>query len=285
MKLLIFWRFINRIEGARLYRIFLLIVISLATAFISGYFKQKFLSDPIRIEDLLTYRLPKDGGSQNLDPKNNEMKRFAYHLFRDAKFFSSNTMACISCHNPDLAFASIERNSNIEGFDYIERDVLPLFNLDEQSWFFWDGSSDRLEGAVLLHSQMLAPSKHSPLSIVRLIDQNYKDTYAKIWGAFPAELSSWLRDKGANIEHASYRKLALQVPEGFISLWESYRDGFAETNAQLQGAFDAIESEIVRRQIRDVYENVGLALAAYLRAIRLEPSAFDRFIDRAQSGG
>lgn len=184
-----------------------------------------------------------------------------------------------------MAFAGLGRDASIEGFDYVERDVLPLFNVKDTSWFFWDGGSDSLEHAVLIHGQMLAPSKHSPLSLVRLISKDYKDTYAKIWGAFPAELLSWLQENGAKIQHATYRKLSFKVPVGFSSMWNSYRDGFAESPKSWNEAFDGIKPDSVKQQIREVYKNVGIALAEYLRANRLEPSAFDRFVDRAQSGG
>lgn len=72
-------------------------------------------------------------------------------LFNDTKLSRNNTQACVSCHEPALAFTDHGKRFSvgIDGFKGT-RNSMALFNLLWQSEFFWDGRAPTLRAQALM---------------------------------------------------------------------------------------------------------------------------------------
>tara|TARA_Y100001936_G_scaffold254034_1_gene323841 strand:+ start:7015 stop:8154 length:1140 start_codon:yes stop_codon:yes gene_type:complete len=67
---------------------------------------------------------------------------FGRELFRSRFLSRSRRHSCLTCHNPDLAYADgLTRSSAIATVD---RNAIALANLRLNWWYGWDGSSDNL---------------------------------------------------------------------------------------------------------------------------------------------
>jgi cytochrome c peroxidase len=74
------------------------------------------------------------------------------HLFFDAKLSVNNTRSCGTCHNPSMAFTDGYKRSIGAYADVLQRNTLPLFNLQNQQYFTAADSS-----LHAVHEQMNNP--------------------------------------------------------------------------------------------------------------------------------
>lgn len=84
------------------------------------------------------------------NPLTEEGVALGERLFFDPILSRDSTVACASCHDPQLAFSDARRQSlGVDGA-LGERNSMPLFNLAWiPSGFFWDGRAATLEAQVL----------------------------------------------------------------------------------------------------------------------------------------
>jgi cytochrome c peroxidase len=68
-------------------------------------------------------------------------------LFFDPRMSPIGYIACVTCHQPDRAFADTKARGH--GLADLERNTIALANLRLQSWYGWGGSSDSLWMASL----------------------------------------------------------------------------------------------------------------------------------------
>jgi cytochrome c peroxidase len=80
------------------------------------------------------------------------------HLFYDVRLSRNRTVSCASCHQQDQAFSDDRRLSTGLDGGKTMRHSMPLFNLQWQGAFNWDGSSATLE------KQMVEPI-HNPVEM------------------------------------------------------------------------------------------------------------------------
>jgi cytochrome c peroxidase len=74
-------------------------------------------------------------------------------LFFDTRLSGTNTMACATCHNPDLSWGNGLRTGIGHQGIVLRRKVPSLYNVDWGWSFFWDGRAKTLEEQALLPIQ------------------------------------------------------------------------------------------------------------------------------------
>ena len=178
--------------------------------------------------------------------------RFGQYLFFDPRFSASGTVACATCHQPELGFSDGKHFGEAEPGKSLDRHTPSLFNVAYQRWWFWDGRSDSL-WAQALHP-LEEPREHATtrLEIAHALraDPGLERCYEALFGPLP--------------ELADSRRFP---PKG--------RPGDA--------AFDSMAAAD-QIAVDRVFSNFGKAIAAYERRLLSRAAPFDEFVAGVRSG-
>ncbi|OZG73011.1 cytochrome C peroxidase [Hahella sp. CCB-MM4] len=170
-------------------------------------------------------------------------------LFFDNRLSKNQQVSCSHCHQPDKYFTDGLAHSN--GIGQTRRSAPSILGIAYSPWMFWDGRRDSL------WAQALGPMEHpdeqglSRGELARNVLEYYPAEYEAIFGK-PKQPSLDLND---------------------ISLPASPA-GSAEAQSNWN-KLDSDEQDAVNR----IFTNVGKALMAYQRKLKLPPAPFDQFID------
>jgi cytochrome c peroxidase len=166
-------------------------------------------------------------------------------IFFDNRFSQSGSgVACVSCHDPEHAFA--ERKPTSHTIREVARNAPDLI---DAAWYtsshFWDGKVDNLWSAPLFTFEQDDEMGSSRLRVVHTLASIYKIRYENIFGTMP-DFSDAQR--------------------------------FPASGKPGTPQFDAM-SEQDKDLVNQVYVNVGKALEAYIRKLAAGRSPFDDFIN------
>ena len=172
---------------------------------------------------------------------------FGHALFFDRRLSGNGTVACSSCHKPELSYT--DGLELAAGTAIGPRHTPSLLGIAHSPWFYWDGRKDSQ------WSQALAPLEASHehnidrTTVVQLIiqDEDYRNRYESVFGPIPGLIPNVSASPLGN---------KLQIEQ-----WDKL-----STTTQIQ--------------INTVFTNTGKALAAYQRKIVPGRSRFDDFADR-----
>jgi cytochrome c peroxidase len=189
------------------------------------------------------------------DPSNRyatsvEAAKLGQKLFFDARFSSNGEVSCASCHVPGKQFQ--DGTPLAKGVGTTGRRTMPIAGVASSSWFFWDGRKDSLWSQALGPLESAVEHGGDRVQYVRLIAREYRDQYARVFGALP--------DLSGLPEHAT--------PVGSGELWDEW--------VRLSPA--------KRDAVNRVFSNMGKAIAAYERKVRPGSSRFDAYVDAMLSG-
>jgi cytochrome c peroxidase len=163
-------------------------------------------------------------------------------LFNDTSLSPSGTVACVTCHDPTKAFG--DGLAQGKGVSVGDRNSPAIALAAHARWQFWDGRADTLWMQALGPFENAKEFASSRLFVAHAVVDRYAAEYAAVFGVkYP------LPDLSA-------------TPA-------SGKPGDA--------AYDALPPA-KRDEIARVYVNVGKAIAAFERSIRLKPNAFDRYV-------
>jgi cytochrome c peroxidase len=163
-------------------------------------------------------------------------------LFDDVAMSPSGTVACVTCHDPTKAFG--DSLTTGKGQSVGDRNSPAIALSSHARWQFWDGRADTLWMQALGPFENGKEFASSRLFVVRQIEASYKNEYNAVFGVkypFP-DLSGVVLTAG--------------------------KPGDAAYDALPQADRDAITR---------VYVNVGKAIAAFERTLRVKPNALDRY--------
>lgn len=165
-------------------------------------------------------------------------------VFFDNRFSQSGSgVACVSCHDPEHAFA--ERKPTSHTIRDVARNAPDLI---DAAWYtrshFWDGKVDNLWSAPLFTFEQVAEMGSSRLRVVHTLASVYKIRYEKVFGPMP-----------------------------------DFRDTkrFPSSGKPGTPQFDAM-SEKDKNLVNRAYVNVGKSLEAYIRKLAAGRSPFDDFM-------
>ncbi len=162
-------------------------------------------------------------------------------LFSDPSLSPSGTVACATCHDPSLSFADGRPQSL--GVALVDRNAPSILLASHSRWQFWDGRADTLWAQALGPLEDAKEVGSSRLFIVHAVFDRYRARYEAIFGTLPP-----LSD-------------AVRFPP-------SGKPGEASW-----ASMTAVDQAAVTR----VYVNVGKAIAAFERTLRVKPNALDRY--------
>lgn len=161
-------------------------------------------------------------------------------LFSDPLLSPSGKVSCATCHDPALDMTDGAAQST--GLAKVDRNAPSVALAAHSRWQFWDGRADTLWMQALLPFEDTRELGSSRLFVAAQISQRYAAEYGATFAKYP-------------------------LPSG---LPESGKPGDA--------AYDAL-STAAKDSATRVFVNVGKAIAAFERALRVKPNALDRYID------
>jgi cytochrome c peroxidase len=161
-------------------------------------------------------------------------------LFSDTLLSPSNTVSCATCHDPAKAFQ--DGKAQATGVSVGDRSSPAVALAAHARWQFWDGRADTLWMQALGPFENDKEFASSRLFVAQQIASRYAAEYAAVFTKHP------LPDLGG--------------------LPANGKPGDPEW-----GSLTLQQQDAVTR----VYVNVGKAIAAFERTIRLQPNALDRY--------
>ncbi len=181
---------------------------------------------------------------------------FGEALFFDSRFSLDGTLSCASCHQPSRYFTDGKQRG--EGVHRSGRNTPTVVGSAYQTWFYWDGRRDSLWSQALVPFEAADEMGSSRLQVIRVIanDERYRSAYEVVFGPLPDTVTAT-----GLPEHAG--------PLGTSAM----RDAWYRLPA------------VVRNDVNTAYVNVGKALEAYQRTLRIPRSRFDEYVDALIAGG
>ncbi len=163
-------------------------------------------------------------------------------LFSDTLLSPSGNVSCAKCHDPGLDMADGVPQST--GVAKVDRNSPGVALSAHSRWQFWDGRADTLWMQALLPFEDTREFASSRLFVAHRIADRYGAEYVAAFAKYPLPTLGGLPAEGKPGD-AAYDSLA--------------------------GA----DKDAVTR----VFVNVGKAIAAFERSMRVKPNALDRYID------
>lgn len=162
-------------------------------------------------------------------------------LFEDKTLSPSGTVACQTCHDATKAFADGLKQST--GVTVGDRNSPSIALAAHSRWQFWDGRADTLWMQALGPFENDKEFASSRLFVAHAISDRYAAEYAAVFGAkYPLPDISALPAAGRPGDPA----------------WQAL-------------------SQTDRDAVTRIYVNVGKAIAAFERTLRVQPNALDRY--------
>lgn len=163
-----------------------------------------------------------------IDPSNRvsgkrEAIQFGRVLFFDKRLSVTGTVACASCHRPELGWQ--DGRDRAQGLARVDRNTQSLFNVARNRWFGWDGRTDSLWahsiGPILDPKEMGADASH----VFRLVtgDAELARSYRSAFGRAPGSV-----DEQATLVDVAKALAAFQetIVSGRTS-FDDFRDAIA----------------------------------------------------------
>lgn len=171
---------------------------------------------------------------------------FGHALFFDRRLSGNGTVACASCHKPELSFT--DGLELAAGTAIGPRHTPSLLGISHSPWFYWDGRKDSQWSQALAPLEASHEHNTDRTTVAQLIsqDQDYRKRYESIFGPMPD-----------SIPNVSATPLGNKTQ---IDEWNNL-------------------AKTTQIQINTVFTNAGKALAAYQRKIVPGRSRFDDFAD------
>lgn len=169
-----------------------------------------------------------------------------HKLFFDRRLSGDNTVACASCHKPELSYT--DGLELAVGTSLGPRHTPSLLGVSYSPWFYWDGRKDSQ------WSQALAPLEAShehntdrtAVAVLISTDPVYKSMYEKLFESKLQVIPALQASPLGNQEQ--------------IENWQNLKPE-------------------VRKSIDEIFANLGKALAAYQRKILPGRTRFDEYAD------
>ncbi len=169
-------------------------------------------------------------------------------LYFDTRLSSNNSVACASCHNPELMFT--DGLSLAMGVAIGPRHTPSLVGLSYSPWFYWDGRKDSQWAQALAPLEASHEHATDRVQLLHLLasDSVYTEMYAQLFGPLPT---------------------VANLPGSASPLGDSRQ----------QTAWNNMD-EGSQRTVSRFFSNLGKAIAAYERKIVPGTSRFDQYAEQ-----
>ena len=171
-------------------------------------------------------------------------------LFSDARLSGNGKVSCATCHVATRDFQ--DGTPLAHGVGTTDRRTMPIAGTAHGAWFFWDGRTDSQWSQALGPLESAVEHGGTRTQYAHAVAAHYRAEYEAVFGALP-KLDGLPAQAGPVADTA-------------------WRAAWARIPAARQG------------EINLVYVNIGKAIAAFERTIELQPTRFDRYVDRELAG-
>ena len=165
-------------------------------------------------------------------------------LFADVRFSRNQAVSCATCHAADLQFQDGLPVGT--GVGTGTRWTMPIAGSAHSPWLFWDGRKDSMWSQALGPLEDAVEHGSNRTRIAKLLRTHYKGHYEALFGPMP-DLASLPDNAG---------------PQG---------------TAAERAAWQTMDPSR-RKDVSQVFANLGKAIAAYERTLTLGESRFDRYV-------
>ena len=168
-------------------------------------------------------------------------------LFFDSGLSPDGTVACSSCHVPEIYFTDGKVRANVRGAD-TPRHTPTIVGIGYSDWYYWDGRRDSQWAQALAPQEAAIEHGGNRMAHARYVLDSYREEYEALFGPAP-DLSDDLRfpPSAAPVEDDTVR-----------AAWE-------RMTSEDQGT------------VNRVFANIGKSIAAYSRRILPGRSRFDDY--------
>ncbi len=167
-------------------------------------------------------------------------------LFFDKTLSEDGSVACSTCHNPDLRFT--DGNALSEGIGTASRNAPSVIGAAYHRFQFWDGRADSLWAQALGPLESGVEHGTNRMFVAKTVFEKYRKEYEAIFGSLP------------NLGDGS------RFPNERASL----------ENPRVRAAWNAMQPADQQATLR-VFVNVGKTMEAYERRLLPGVTVFDRF--------
>jgi cytochrome c peroxidase len=170
--------------------------------------------------------------------------RLGKRLFHDPRFSGNGAVSCASCHQPERQFQD-GRPLGL-GIGTGARRTMPLVGAQYSPFLFWDGRKDSLWSQAL--GPLEDPAEHggNRLAYAHVLKAHYREDYEAVFGSLP-------------------------------DLARLPKEGSPLGTTEQRAAWETMGAD-VRREVSQVFANMGKALAAYQRTLQFRESRMDRYV-------
>jgi cytochrome c peroxidase len=128
------------------------------------------------------------------NPQTPEKIALGERLFRDVRFSSTGTVACVTCHADANAFADNRGGPVSEGINGLKgtRSAPPMANAAYNQTQFWDGRSPSLEDQALhpfLNPVEMGLADHDPILEIIRADRDYTRAFRDVFDVRPEAIT------------------------------------------------------------------------------------------------
>ncbi len=194
-------------------------------AAVPGAASSAFTAEELREILKLSPLPPPPPSPTNAFADNPAAARLGQRLFFDARLSANGKVSCATCHDPARGFSDPKPLST--GIGATERHSMPLWNVAQQRWFFWDGRADSLWAQavqpLLNPVEMGASPEHLRAALAG--DAVLKAEFEALFGALPAEARA--RSPEADRLLANFGKALEAYERGIVSAGAPF-DRFVE---------------------------------------------------------
>jgi cytochrome c peroxidase len=169
-----------------------------------------------------------------------------HQLFFDKNLSEDGSVACATCHDPEIAFA--DNNELAEGRGQAPRNTPSIIGSAFNRFQFWDGRADSLWSQALGPMESTVEHGTNRIYVAKLVFKNYRSKYEALFG----------------------KMVDLSDESRFPNLSQSLE------NSAVRVAWDNMRTNDQQTVLR-IFTNVGKSIAAYERLLRPAAAPFDQF--------
>jgi len=116
-----------------------------------------------------------------------EAAEFGHRLFFDTRLSQDGSVACATCHIPELAFTDGRKLAH--GIGQMRRNAPTIIGVAYSPWLFWDGRKDSLWSQALGPFENPAEHGTTRAKVVAVVrqDPDYRRRYQQLFGALPKD--------------------------------------------------------------------------------------------------
>ncbi|HEX7901954.1 MAG TPA: cytochrome c peroxidase [Planctomycetota bacterium] len=187
---------------------------------------------------------------------------------------TTGTISCARCHNPATGFSdqrTVPDETSL-GAGFTGRNAPTLYNVEQNTWYFWDGRKDSLWSQALGPTESPVEHNGNRVQFAMVIRDHYRAAHEAIFGPLPAFID--------DLDDLGVFNPAFPTPPAapaFSSQGRPGDSGAGDYSAAF-ASYDVSLSGPQKAAIDKIFSDFGKAIQTYERRIVSTNSEFDKFV-------